>query len=386
MRWVRPSTILFRLSLTALLAACGTYNPREQSQTVNDGGGEPQNAAPVCADRGNPDAGNQGGDWLYTNCNAIRRADTSVWMARGANLPDTRGCDACTHDVAPNVDEVFRRIDALTDGWGATFIRLDLEAYAAGSTRTQWKSAADDPQYLADLQRIVAHAAKKPGVYVLLSPWLDPTQDAQGWPTAQTRSLLAVLTEAFKDQPRVMFAVASQPHDNLDGSQDPQAWAAMNDAVATIRATEQRLGSKQHLVAVPGLGSWGRRLDWYVTHPIQAGGGRNVVYQVNAWDRATAFKERFEDAARALPVVIGEFGPATVNGSTMGEDDARALMERAEALSIPWLAWTFHMRCAPSLLADFSAGACGVGMNLQPTAWGGMVKAQLAKARAGGMP
>jgi endoglucanase len=385
MRRLRPSSSVAPLPLIAVLGACGSYQPKDESPAVNDGG-VPQNAAPVCADRGNPDAGNQGGDWLYTNCNAIRRSDGKTWMARGANLPDTRGCDACTHDAAPNVDEVFRRIDALTDGWGATFIRLDLEAYPASGGRAQWKSVVDDPQYLADVQRIVAYAAKKPGVYVLLSPWLDPTQDAQGWPTGQTRTLLAVLAEAFKDQPRVMFAVASQPHDNLDGSQDPQAWAAMNDAVAAVRATEQRLGSKQHLVAVPGLGSWGRRLDWLVTHPIQAGGGRNVVYQVNAWDRAAAFKERFEDAARTLPVIIGEFGPATVYGSTMGEDDARALMERAEALSIPWLAWTFHMRCPPNLLEDLSTRACGGGMNLQPTAWGGMVKAQLAKGRAGGTP
>src|SRR5437868_15238549 len=176
------STHLSTLALAAVTAACGSYRPNADDSRLTNDGGLPGDSAPVCADQGRPDAGNQGGDWLYTNCNRIRRSDTQPWMGRGANLPDTRGCDACTPQ-GPNSDEVLRRLDALVDGPGATFIRLDLEAYPAAGGRVQWKGLLDDPQYLADVQKIVAHAATKPGVYVLLSPWLDPTQDAQGWPT-----------------------------------------------------------------------------------------------------------------------------------------------------------------------------------------------------------
>ena len=39
-------------------------------------------------------------------------------------------------------------------------------------------------------------------------------------------------------------------------------------------------------------------------------------------------------------------------------------------IHVPYLAWTFHMRCPPNLLVDNSAGGCGDGMALAPTEWG----------------
>ena len=79
-----------------------------------------------------------------------------------------------------------RRIDELVDVWGANFIRLDLESYGSAGGRINWAGVLDDPGYLADIQAIVAHAAAKPGVYVLVSLWIDPSFTATGWPTPAT--------------------------------------------------------------------------------------------------------------------------------------------------------------------------------------------------------
>ena len=59
-------------------------------------------------------------------------------------------------------------------------------------------------------------------------------------------------------------------------------------------------------------------------------------------------------------------------------DDCAYLMDRAEAREIPYLAWTFHMRCPPSMLVDHSHGTCGIGMPLEPTAWGKLVEDRLS--------
>ena len=56
-------------------------------------------------------------------------------------------------------------------------------------------------------------------------------------------------------------------------------------------------------------------------------------------------------------------------------------------MGLPWTAWAFHMRCPPNLIVDSSGGGCGVGIELDPTPWGAVLKDRIAKARAvGGTP
>jgi endoglucanase len=270
---------------------------------------------------------------------------------------------------------VKRRIDELVDVWGANFMRLDLESYASAGGRVHWAGILSDPGYLADIQEIVAHVGTKPGVYVLVSLWADPTFTSMGWPTTETNKEWAKLAEVFKDSPHVLYGLVNEPQLNYDGALDGQVWAAMNDAVGVIRAVEDGAGTPHHVVTVQGTGGWARFLAYYVTHPITAGGGANVAYEVHVYDAASTFQSRFEDPGKTLPVVIGEFGPYA---GYMTDADVTAMMTRAEAAQVPYLAWTFHMRCDPSLLVDNSGGGCGVGMKLQPSAWGAVLKARLA--------
>jgi len=361
------------VAATALIAACGFSIDRtaakdgSSTDAGTDGGSSGQ-------DGGSSDGGvSTAGAWLHTSGNHILRSDGRVWHGRGANLHDTRSCDACTQE-APSVTEVKRRIDELVDVWKANFIRLDLESYATSSGRIQWQTVLADPDYLADVGTIVDYIGTKPGVYVMLSVWNDPTLSSIGWPQAATNSELATLVATFASAPHVLFGVSNEPQSNFDGALDAQVWTAMNAAVAAIRAVEDEVRVPHHIVSVQGTRDWGRQLDYYLTHPITAGGGANIAYETHVYDPATDFPALFETAAKMLPVIIGEFGPS----QGMTEGDASALQQAAEQMEIPHLAWTFHMRCSPNLLVDNSGGGCGRGMPLQPTSWGTLVKNRLA--------
>ena len=311
--------------------------------------------------------------WLYTRGNHLYNSDGSLFHGRGANLADTRGCGACACNVITleqSTQEVMRRIDTLVDDWHANFIRLDLESYAATA-----KSAVDDPAYLESLKRIVAHVQTKPHVYIVMSVWFDPSLDANGWPTDATNTILQTLVDAFGQVPQVLFGICNEPQKNNDGAWDSQVWTRMNDAAATIRAAEAASSVPAHIILAQGTGGWARLLSYYETHPLAAGQGSNIAYETHVYDAESAFDSRFIEPSKSIPVIIGEFGP--IDGVMTLEDTAR-LMAQAEAADVPYIAWTFHGRCVPSLLVDTSGGGCGIGMLLTPSTWGAQLQAQLA--------
>ncbi|MCA9521809.1 MAG: cellulase family glycosylhydrolase [Myxococcales bacterium] len=312
--------------------------------------------------------------WLHTDKNQIKTADGAIWRGRGANIQDTRSCNACAWNQ-PNVGEVKRRIDELVDVWGANFMRLTLESYSDSGGRVHWAGVLDDSDYLDDIKEIVAHIGSKPGVHVLLSLWIDPSFTSDGWPTDETSKVWERLAESFAFDGHVLFGLVNEPESNFDGGLDADVWEAMNKTVAAIRAVETKLGAPQHLIAVQGTRAWARNLDYYVSHPITAGGGTNIVYETHPYNPQADFDALVFEPSKTLPVVIGEFGPA--GGQTL--PDATVLMDGAELRNIPYLAWTFHMRCPPSLLVDNSGGGCGVGMTLEPTEWGMLIKNRLAQ-------
>jgi endoglucanase len=240
-----------------------------------------------------------------------------------------------------------------------------------------WAGLLSDSGYFDDIKEIVAYLTAKTGVYVLASLWIDPTFSSAGWPTANTITEWQAIAAAFLDNPKVMYGLCNEPQNNFDGSQDAQVWTAMNNAVAAIRAVEDNAGQPHHIITAQGTGGWSRRLDYYVTHPITAGGGDNIAYEVHVYDPQANFQSMWVTPAQSIPVVIGEYGPAS---GYMTEADCTALMQQARANDVPHLAWTFHMRCDPNLLVDNSAGGCGVGMTLAPTSWGTLLKTGLATA------
>lgn len=326
--------------------------------------------------------------WLRVEGTRILLPDGRPFRGRGANVHDTRACDACAWEP-PHVEETLRRIDELVDGWGANFVRLLLESYPddghalglgppqnGGKRRVHYRNVLDDESYFADVLRIVRHIGQKPGVYVLLSLWKDPTLDPLGWPTERTQRVWQKLARALRDEPFVLFGVSNEPRGNEEGRLDGLVWQAMNDVVAAIRSVEAE--GQRHVVAVQGTREWGRVLDYYVEHPITAGGGANVVYETHPYDRAVRFDALVAQPATKLPVLIGEFGAAQNADITMYPEDCVALMDLAERLEIPWIAWTFHTNCPPELLV-VRRGTCAVGAPLVPSPWGQLVKDRLAQ-------
>ena len=159
------------------------------------------------------------GEWLRTDKNKLLAPNGSPFHGRGANIQDTRSCNACAYE-APHPQEVIRRVDELVDHWKANFLRLTLESYGASDGRRSWQSATVDDAYLRDLVTIVRHIEQKPGVYVELSVWHDPSLDEYGWPTEATARPLQKLARTFATSPRVLFGVANEPEWNGDGALD----------------------------------------------------------------------------------------------------------------------------------------------------------------------
>lgn len=313
--------------------------------------------------------------WLSVRGNKLLGTDGKPFHGRGANIHDTRSCNSCTWGK-PNAGEVLRRVDMLTDGWKANFVRLLLESYDKPEGRTTWASLMDDPQYFADVQKIVAHVGTKKGVTLMLSVWHDPSLGKKGLPTPDTIKLWKKLATAFKDSPHVIFGLVNEPEENYDGSEDQNVWKAMNDTVAAIREVEG--SGPKHVIAVQGTRAWARVLDYYVTHPITAGGGANIVYETHVYDPRDQFKARFIEPSKKIPVIIGEFGPVT-DIANMKMEDCSALMDEAEKAEVPYLGYTFHFRCPPNMLIDNSNNGCGEGTKLEPSPWGTMLKDRLAK-------
>lgn len=316
--------------------------------------------------------------WLKVQGNHILLPDGKPFHGRGANIHDTRSCDSCSWEP-PNVDEVLRRIDALTDDWHANFVRLLLESYpnkGPGQGRTHWRSLLEDDDYFRDLMRIIGHVGKKPGVYVLVSLWHEPSFAPLGWPSARTREVWKKLARALRDMPFVMFGLVNEPEKNADGALDAQVWESMNQTVAAIRSVENK--EHRHVITVQGTREWGRVLDYYLDHPITAGGGENIAYETHVYDPAKRFEALVARPAQKLPVVIGETAPIDDDTATMKPEEVEQLWDLAEKLEIPWTAYTFHANCPPSLLVATQEG-CGRGAALEPSPWGKQLRKRLQK-------
>ncbi|EFN55668.1 hypothetical protein CHLNCDRAFT_133891 [Chlorella variabilis] len=205
---------------------------------------------------------------LYTAGNAIYWADGTRFSGRGVNAHDARSCVACVG--RQNMTEVRRRIDfAITS---MCYPNCNLDA-----------------AYLADIDALLGYiGATYPRVQLLLSAWASKLawgQTTLGWPTATTNARWQQVVSAVGHHPHVWFGVVNEPEYNFNGGQDAQGrqvWQAMNSAVAAIREQEAALGQPPHIVTVQGTRAWGRTLAYYLTNPITAGQGINVVYETHA--------------------------------------------------------------------------------------------------------
>jgi hypothetical protein len=316
------------------------------------------------------------GQGLRVDGNKIVAPDGQPFHGRGANLHDTRSCMACAH-LPADPEGLKRWADELLDGWGANFVRFDLEAYADdGGWRQQWRRLTDDAGYRADMENVVDHMTSKAGVYVMVTVFSDPSMkenlsgyDAE-WPTADTIPIYEALAEMFHDNPKVLFALTNEPQG--PEANNPELVERYLAAIDAIRAVEASHSAPEHIVVVQAPQGWARYLDWFIENPIQRS---NVAYEVHAYVGQDELDRVLVQPHRTLPVLVGEHAVTP----EFSESDVRALWELCKQQEIPYIAWTFHMRCPPNMLQDVTEDGCGhaPGYDFPRTEWGDMFHTEL---------
>lgn len=355
-----------------LLAACGSSHGKSDGPT---GPLEAQGDTPGSAD-----------EWLdVVGTHIVHHADGTHFHGRGADLHDERSCEACSFMPADPAG-VDRWSDELIDNWHANFIRFLLSAKSApyNASEVQWKSLVDDPQYLADIVDNVTHMTSKPGVYVEVTVFMDPSMKPENtdpdseWPSSagDTLPVYRALAEAFHDNPRVLFGLTNEPHG--PANQDAALAGVYTTAIAAIRQVEDSHGTPHHIIVAQAPEGYARDLTYFIANPLA---GDRIIYEVHPYNTAAEFDGLITQPAKHLPIMIGEYGPA----GTMMNSDIQALWPVAQAAEVPYIAWVFHQRCPPSMLQD-SGGSnydgCGLdaatGYNFPRTAWGDLLHDHLA--------
>lgn len=360
-------------TLLFLLAAC---------HAGDDSGGGAADGGVRADASGGIDAAVPSSEWLEVEGAKIVHADGTPFRGRGANLHDERSCEACA--FAPrNPAGLDRWADELIDVWQANFIRFLLSSKAApyNEYEQQWQSLVDDAAYYDDVKHAVAHMTAKPGVYVLVTLFADPTMKVENsdydseWPGSlgDTNARYRLLAEAFASNPRVLFGLTNEPHG--PSNRDAELAARYVSAIDTIRAVEDAGGTPHHIVVVQAPEGYSRDLGFFVANPLR---GDNIAYEVHPYNPKADFDKLLVQPGKVLPIVIGEYGPA----GSMTESDVRALWTLAQSEGIPHIAWNFHLRCPPNLLVDSASDGCGLDASTQyafpRTAWGDMLRAYLS--------
>lgn len=330
--------------------------------------------------------------WLYTIGNSIHNVDGSPWLAHGVNLADMRANSQCLSPPSNNPNETIRRLKIVA-GWGANVVRIPMETWHAGTGQSEivYSSA-----YLAAIKSIVDYATVNyPNMYIMLTPWHDPTFDAStSLPTANTDPVYQKLVDTFYSYPNVIFGIDNEP---LFAPLDGAVWDAMNHAVQTIRNQEATHAGLPHLISVQARAYTGN-VSYYASHPITAGNGTNVIYEVHVYD--TTETAPVFSAAQNIPVIVGEYGPADTNALShydweapdyngIGQgifvlEQTAGFVSTCRANRIPFLAWAFSECDSPSMVVSSNGiqcnTACNTNVSLTNTSWGNQVQAELGNS------
>ncbi len=209
--------------------------------------------------------------------------------------------------------------------WKANVVRMPVNQ--------QW--FLEDEAYAARVEALIDDANAH-GLYVLLDDhWeqgktLDPYQDnILELPTFgsgnTTEAFWLKATSRFANRTNLLYDLINEPH----GHGDDETAAAMQELVSAIRRRDAAA-----VIVVGGM-SWAHTVDHYRTHPLTGG---NLVYSAHQYlpsDRADGFDQRFGNAAKVVPVLVGEF---------LADADhleyAKALVAAAESDGANgWLPW-----------------------------------------------
>lgn len=304
-------------------------------------------------------------------------------MGRGVNLDDIFLCGYDNTLWMSSPGQTLQTIAAgLVSGWKPTFVRVSLGMNSYPTVVT-WTGNTN--QYATQMTSVINALGANPNVYVLVTLRSDPsmigedtadgdpeatglpsdsttTPDKTNYPTGTDATYVA-LVDAFAHSKFVLFGLTNEPGGNkLSNS---QISAAMNHAVGTIRAEENRLGVPHHIVSVQGNG-WSSDLSFYTAKPSPITYD-NVVYELHYYPSLANETPSNYQYSSTLPMIIGEYGDFTSSVTQSG------FYSDMESKGIPNLAWDFepYSDCAPDLLNVTTS------TTLTPTSWGSSVQSYL---------
>ncbi len=216
-------------------------------------------------------------------------------MGRGVNMDDIFFCGYDNTLFMSSPDKTLESIGSgLVKNWKPTFIRISL-AMDSYPTVVSWTGNAST--YSTPMTNVINSLIANPNVYVLVTLRSDASMigqdqgdgdpEATGLPSDSTTTpnkttfptgtdaTYVALVDAFANSKSVLFGLTNEP--GGDTLTNAKISAAMNHAVGTIRAEEDRLGVPHHIVSVQGNG-WSSDLSFYAVTPSPITHD-NVVYE-----------------------------------------------------------------------------------------------------------
>ncbi len=324
--------------------------------------------------------------WLYTSGNHIYESNGStgsVWVGRGVNLSDVFLCGYDNTLWMTSADKTLETIHSgLISGWKPTFVRISLGMNSY--TEVTW--AGNASTYATPMTNVINALLAHPNVYVLVTLRSDASMigqdtadgdpEATGLPSDSTTTpnksaypkgtdaTYVALVDAFAHSGNVLFGLTNEP--GGDKLSNATIGAAMDHAVGTIRAEEDRLGVPHHIVTVQGNG-WSSDLSFYTASPSPITHD-NVAYELHYYPGLAGETPSNYSYSSKLPLIVGEYGDFT---SSVPQSGFYADME---SKTIPSLAWDFepYSDCSPDLLQVTTNAS-----SLIPTAWGSTVQSYL---------
>jgi hypothetical protein len=290
-------------------------------------------------------------------------------MGRGVNFDDIFMCGYNNSLWENGPDQIQEQvISGLMSGWKPTFVRVSLgmDAY----TTVSWLS--NPAQYKTPETNVIENFGTYPGVYVLVTLRSDTSMtvgdssnvDPTWIPSVNTDAVYRALVDSFANDKFVMFGLSNEPGGSVQTGKT--ITDAMEHAVGTIRAEEDKLGVPHHIVSVQGQ---------YYTSDLSIYAGSvnpitydNVVYELHYYETLAGETPSNYAQAGILPMIVGEYGDFT-SSSTQA-----TFYSNMEAKMIPNLAWDFDAfsGCTPDLL-----NVTHLATNLTPSAWGKTVQSYL---------
>jgi hypothetical protein len=342
--------------------------------STKEGGARPT------ADGGVPDG------WLYTKGNRIYVSNGgggTPWIGRGVNMDDIFLCGGNSTLTMTSPDKTLEAIGAVATGeWKANFVRISL-AMDSDTTKVTW--SGDTGTYTTPMIDAIKAISATPNVYVLVTLRSDASMIGQdetdgdpeatglpsdgtstpnkgAYPTGTDATYIA-LVDAFASSSSILFGLTNEP--GGDKLTNATIAAAMNHAVGTIRAEEDKLGVPHHIVSVQGNG-WTSDLSFYAATPAPITHD-NVVYELHYYPANGETTKNYAQSS-TLPMIVGEYG------SFSGSVTQSGFYADMESKGISSLAWDFepYSNCGPDLLDVTSTDS-----NLTATTWGSSVKTYL---------